>query len=62
MFVLLCSFTKKKTGSAFLAFCHATFHHALISRGGTIAQMYQDRDTFDFSQGHVRINGSPCLV
>ena len=62
MFVLLCSFTKKKTGSAFPAFCHATFHHALISRGGTIAQMYQDRDTFDFSQGHVRINGSPCLV
>ena len=30
MFKLLCSFMKKKTGSVFLAFCHATFHHALI--------------------------------
>ena len=42
MFVLLCSFTKKKTGSVFPAFCHATFHHALItccnvSRAGYIA-------------------------
>ena len=26
MFVLFCSFTRKKTGSVFLAFCHATFH------------------------------------
>ena len=26
----MCSFTKKKTGSVFPAFCHATFHHALI--------------------------------
>ena len=31
MFVLLCSFTKKKTGSVFPAFCHTTFHHALIT-------------------------------
>ena len=31
MFVLLCSFTKKKPGSVFLACCHATFHHALIT-------------------------------
>ena len=31
MFVLLCSFTKKKTGSVFPAFCHATFHHPLIT-------------------------------
>ena len=30
-FVLSCSFTKKKTGSVFPAFCHATFHHALIT-------------------------------
>ena len=42
MFMLLCSFTKKKTGSVFPAFCHATFHHALIkycnvSRAGYIA-------------------------
>ena len=29
--MLLCSFTKRKTGSVFPAFCHATFHHALIS-------------------------------
>ena len=31
VFVLLCSFTKKKTGSVFPAFCHTTFHHALIT-------------------------------
>ena len=42
MFKLLCSFTKKKTGSVFPAFCHTTFHHALItccnvSRAGYIA-------------------------
>ena len=30
-FVLLLSFTKKKTGSVFLAFCHTTFHHAFIT-------------------------------
>ena len=41
-FVLLCSFTKKKTGSVFPVFCHVTFHHALItccnvSRAGYIA-------------------------
>ena len=29
VFVFLCSFTKKKTGSVFPAFCHATFYHAL---------------------------------
>ena len=43
--MLLCSFTKftkKKTGSVFLAFCDATFHHALITcrnvsrAGGTL--------------------------
>ena len=47
--------------TVFPAFCHTTFRHALIpccnvSRGGTIAQMYPDRDTFDFSQGHVTKN------
>ena len=57
-----CSFTKKKTGSVFPAFYHATFHHALItccneSRAGyNPAQIYHDRDTFDFSQGHVNKN------
>ena len=30
MFKLLCSFMKKKSGSVFPVFCHATFHHALI--------------------------------
>ena len=30
MFKLLCSFMKKKTGSVFRAFCHATFQIALI--------------------------------
>ena len=29
--ILLCSFTKKKTGNVFPVFCHATFHHALIT-------------------------------
>ena len=57
MFVLLCSFKKKKTGSVFLAFCHATFHHALItccnmSRVGYIAQCITTGiHYFDFSQG-----------
>ena len=51
---------KKKTRSVFPVFCHTTFHHALItcsdvSREG-FAQMYHDRDTFDFSQGHVTRN------
>ena len=30
--LVLCSFTKKKTGSVFPTFCHTTFHHALITR------------------------------
>ena len=59
--MLSCSFTKKKTGSVFPAFCHTTFHHALITccnvyRRDTIAKMYHDRGTFDFSQGHVTKN------
>ena len=28
---------------------------------GTIAQMYHDRDTFDFSQGHVTKNQEPAV-
>ena len=63
MFVLLCSFTKKKTGSVFPASCHTTFHHALntccnVSRAEykINAQMYHDWDTFDFSQSHVTKN------
>ena len=28
----------------------------------TIAQMYHDRDTFDFCQGQESANGSSCLV
>ena len=47
-----------------------TFHHALITccnvpERGTIAQMYLDQDTFDFSQAHVTKNqpmAVPCLV
>ena len=52
MFLSLCSFTKKNTDSVFPAFCHATFHHALIrcynlSRAGYILDtMYPDRDKF----------------
>ena len=42
MFKLLCSFTKKKTGSVFSALCDTTFLHALIAccnvvRAGYIA-------------------------
>ena len=38
----------------FSAFCHATFHHSLIRRAvmypkrAAIAQVYLDRDKFDF--------------
>ena len=53
--MLLCLFTKKKTGSVFPAFCHANFHHACIP-SGVHCLMYHDRDTFDFSQGHVTKN------
>ena len=62
-----CSFTKKKTSSVFPALCHATFHHALMmccneSRAGyDPAQIYHDRDTVDFSQGHVTKN-QPMVV
>ena len=59
--MLLCSstkFTKKKTSSVFPAFCQATFHHALIMccsvfQAGYKCLMYHDRDTFDFSAGHL---------
>ena len=56
--MLLCSVTKKKTGSAFPPFCHATFHHALITsvmypKRGTIAQMYHSQES---------TGGIPCLV
>ena len=64
--MLLCSFTKKKKTLAecFPPFCLATFQHALItccnvSRAGyncSRAQMYHDRDTFDFSEGHETKN------
>ena len=36
VFKLLCSFTKKKTGSVFSAFCHTTFHHALVTCGNVV--------------------------
>ena len=59
--MLLCSFTIKKTGSVFAVSCHATFHHDLVtscnvSRAGYNCSLYHDRDTFDFSQGHVTKN------
>ena len=58
MFVLLCSFTKRKTGSVFTAFCHDTFHHALItcwnvSRAGySLGQLF--RPCWDSSALHTR--------
>ena len=48
MFTLLCSFTKKETGTVFPAFCHTSFHHALITSCNV--------SRFDFSQGHVTKN------
>ena len=44
---------KVKTGSVFPTFCHATFHHALITCCNVSRahdQMYHDLDTFDFSK------------
>jgi len=59
--VLLCSFMKKKTGRVFSAFCHSTFHHALITccnvaQVGYITKCITIRNTFAFSQGHVTKN------
>ena len=50
--MLLCSFTIMKTGSVFLTFCHATFHHALI----TCCNVSQSGKHLIFSQGHVTKN------
>ena len=65
MFVLLCSFTKKKTGSVFPAFCHATFHHALIRTkcitSGVLCFMYHDKDAIDLVEWKSR-NITKCYL
>ena len=67
MFELLSSFTKKKTGSVFPSFCHATFHHTFVNHMlKCIASRVPSvpRDTFDFRStpcNQESTNGSPCL-
>ena len=56
-----------KTGSAFPAFCTplSTTHLSralMYPERKTTAQMYHDRDTFDFCQRQESTNGSPGLV
>ena len=50
---------EKENWQCFRAFCHTTFQHALITCCNVA--MYHDRDTFDFSQGHVA-NNQPTAV
>ena len=64
--MLLCSFTKKKTGSVFPPSVtplsdHASITCCDISEVGYCFKMYHDRDTFDFSQGHL-IKNQPMAV
>ena len=62
--VLLCSFMKKKTGRTWRCFFRLLsrhfppcFDHVLqCIPSGIHRLMYHDRDTFDFSQGHVTKN------
>ena len=62
--MLLCSFTKKKTGRTWRCFSRflsrhfpPCFDHVLqCIPSGIHCLMYHDRDTFDFSQGHVTKN------
>ena len=67
VFKLLCSFTKKKTGSVFPAFCHTTFYHALItrcnvSRAGYIAQCITIGIHLILVKTMWSANGCLCLV
>ena len=62
--MLLCSFTKKKTGRTWQYFSRLLsrhfppcFDHVLqCIPSGIHCLMYHDRDTFDFSQDHVTKN------
>ena len=62
--MLLCSFTKKKTGRTWQYFSRLLSRHFLpcfdhvlqCIPSGVHCLMYHDRDTFDFSQGHVTKN------
>ena len=64
VFVLLCSFTKKKTDRTSQCFPRLLsrhfppcFDHVLLcSPSGVHCLIYHDRDTFDLSQGHVTKN------
>ena len=53
--MLLCSFTKKKSGS--VGFSRLlSGHFPPCFDHGLHCLMYHDRDAFDFSQGHVTKN------
>ena len=62
--MLLCSFTEKKNGRIWGCFsrllsCHfpPCFDHMLLCSPNRVhCLMYHDRDTSDFSQGHVTKN------
>ena len=65
MFVLFCSFMKKKNWhdlavvflpSVMPLSTMLWFRVVMYPERGTIAQMYREQDTFDFSQGHVAKN------
>ena len=64
--MLLCSFTKKKTGSVFPSFCHATFyHHRNVSRAGyNCSDVSRSGFILFYSRpcDQESTNGSPCLV
>ena len=66
MFVQLFSLTKMKLAVFFppsLNHFLTCFHHVLLyPERDTIAQLYHDRDAFEFSKGLVTKNQSPCLV
>ena len=66
MFVQLFSLTKTKLAvfspPSLNHFPPCFDHMLLYPKRGTIAQLYHDRDTFEFSNGLVTKNKSPCLV
>ena len=55
--LFLFSSPKVKTGSVFPPFCHATFHHALITCCNVFRANFPSGEVhFDFTQGHVTKN------
>ena len=63
MFVLLCSFTKKKTGSIFPAFCHTSFLHPYIPSAVQLLKCITiGMHLILVKTTWPRINQWPCLV